>query len=185
MNRRNAWCCLAFSLVVAVNANAVKADLPASRNITISIRETPTDPTSPVTFAITLQLVADHSVGNSVAWAAASATFDKFGPEVEQWVEESPAFDTADGFWWIEHNDPLNPEAGDFKVPPRIIGLAVAQDEGNDDLVYDFEGSSNPATPPPSNVSAARFYLRKLNAVEPEEESEEDEEPVIVEDTTN
>lgn len=176
---------LAWSLLSAVapifGGNVAHAVLPVDRNVVYSIRETPSDPQSPVAFTVTLRLVADHRNGNAVAWTVERATFDRLGAESKQWVIENPALsENPDQYWTIEHADPLNPQTIEFAVPPRLVGTAAARSSDYDDLNYDFEAVYNAGRIALAQTSA-RYHFQQVAAPEPEEESEE-EEPVDIED---
>jgi hypothetical protein len=51
--------------------------------------------------------------------------------------------------WWVEHEDPRNPQYEEFVLPPLIEGLAYADDPNEDDLEFSFEGEVyTPPSPP-------------------------------------
>lgn len=179
---------LAGSLLVAVaplaGGNTAQAVLPVDRDIVYSIRQTPGDPQSPVTFTVTLSLVAEHREGNAVAWSVERATFDRLGAEPKQWVIEYPALsETPDQYWTIEHANPQSPQTMEFAVPPRIVGTAGAQSSAYDDLNYDFDAVYNAGRIAQAQTSA-RYHFQQVAEPEPEEEAEE-EEPVEVDDSAN
>lgn len=176
---------LAGSLLLAVapivGGNTAQAVLPVDRNVVYSIRETPSDPQSPVVFTVTLRLVADHRDGNLVAWTVESATFDKLGTESKQWIIENPSLsENPDQYWMIKHADPLNPQTIEFAVPPRLMGTAEAQDLAYDDLEYDFQTVHDEGRIALAQTSA-RYHFQQVAEPEPEEESEE-EEPIDFDD---
>lgn len=176
MFARNFSWSLLFTVAPLFIGNAVKADLPLSRKVVYSIREIPTNPESPIIFTVTLRLVAGQISGKAVAWIVDYAVFDTVGQAPKRWIKENPALDTPDGLWWVEHEDPLNPVESEFGVPPRLVGVAKAQDTGYDDLDYGFVG----VTPPPTSSQAlAQYHFQQLNLADPEAESV-DEEPVDV-----
>jgi len=176
---------LAGSLLLAVapvfGGNAAHAVLPVDRNVVYSIRETPSDPQSPVVFTVTLRLVADHRNDNAVAWTVERATFDKLGAESKQWVIEYPALsENTDQFWTIEHADPFNPQTVEFAVPPRLVGTAVAQSSDYDDLNYGFHAVHDTGRIALAQTSAS-YHFQQVAEPEPEEESEE-EAPIVIDD---
>ncbi|HKQ48001.1 MAG TPA: hypothetical protein VJZ71_08035 [Phycisphaerae bacterium] len=180
--RSLAWIVSAAFPVLTGGAVA-QADLPADRDVVYSIRATPGDPQSPVTFTVTLHLVADHADGDFVSWTIETATFDRLGSSPKQWVKDHPPIaESPDDYWTIEHADPMNPALMEFAVPPQIIGTAIAQSSAYDDLDYAFDTVYD-AELIAQGQTAAAYHFQMVAAPEPEEESEENHEPVDFEES--
>lgn len=163
------------------NIDAVRADLPENRTIVYSIRETPGDPESPVIFTITLRIVPDHVNGNAVSWLVDSATFNRVGTDPKEWTANSPLLPKEmEGYWTIEHDDPLHPQAGEFAAPPKLVGTAVAMDTTYADLDYDFDVVGTQIVGG-VRLALARYRFQQAPLPDPELQSES-EEPVDVDD---
>ena len=174
-------------LVLATSASVAWAQLPADQNYTFYLRETPTDPQSPVTLEITLDLHAEQADGNYVAWTVSNAEFHRppsEGVEEATWQETAPVIPTTDGYWWVEHADPGTPTLAEFAdTPLALTGLAPSIDPMEDSLDYAFE--SNPYTPPPppdeepyaqTSILSGSFLLAVLQEIV----EDPDDEPVEV-----
>ncbi len=163
------------------NIGAVRADLPEDRNIVYSIRETPGDVESPITFTVTLHLIADHVDGKAVSWFVDSAIFDKIGTDPKEWMAVSPLLPKdSEGYWTIEHEDPLHPQSGEFATPPELVGTATAMDPRYSDLDYDFDvvGTQGEGS---ARLALAHYRFQQVPLLDPEVQSET-EEPVVVEE---
>ncbi len=127
--------------LLGLTSGTARADLPADRISEYSIRETPADPESDVIFVVTLELTAVDQDGDEIAWEIGKMTLTKPAPGGDTiWVEDAPAPDTPDGYWWIEHADPADPQDIEFDWPPSLLGTVTAADPADDDLEYDFGG---------------------------------------------
>lgn len=179
------------AILYAATLTAVRADFPVhpgNQTVEYRIRETPTDPDSLVVFVIIMELAPSDSDGNEIGWEITEMEFHqthRFESECTIWVEESPMVPSADGLWWIEHQDPENPELSEFVMPPLLEGTADAQDPSNPDLHYRLEGVTYAPPPPPGrqpfDITAALDYQFTLvGEQDPFEEGKE--EPVEVDD---
>jgi len=121
---------LAFAAVLlAANAFATPPALPADQTVQYVIHAVPSDPTSVVTVTITLSLRAVERDGDDVGWAVSGLHIkDHTAREMDndEWAARNVPVPTADGLWWITHNDPLAPAAAEFAVPPALYGTAAA-----------------------------------------------------------
>ena len=126
-------------------APARASELPPERVATYVIHEVPSDPNSAVTMTINLSLRAQDAHDLAVGWEVASIEFRApaaSGVGDSVWVAVQPALETPDGLWWVEHADPLLPLASEFAQSPHFTGTATATEQAEQDLLYDFEGSS-------------------------------------------
>ncbi len=168
------------TLVLGIFSAHADAVLPTDQNFKYRVREVPTDPQSRVVWEVILHLSAYSSSGNSVKWNVDGSEFiqyDSQGSVIAEWVERSPAPDTLDGLWLIEHADPEKPQSSEFDFPPLITGMAVARNPSDDDLDYSFEGApylAPPGEPPFEDPAAANFRFRLLPLPDPEEEGEDE-----------
>ena len=174
--------------VLSLAAGTARADLPADRVMEYYIRETPENPQSDVILVVSLELYAVDQDGDEVAWKVESMTLTKpasGGGHEMVWVVASPEPDTADGYWWIEHDDPANPVDTEFNWPPAFDGTATATSQGDPDMVYEFGGDycdSQCQQLFNGQVGAADYFFILSGEEEPEGEGED--EPVELEGTT-
>jgi len=137
-----------------------------TRDIEYLIHETPTDPNSPVEFRIKLSLESSDQDGNEIGWDITSIEIREVGDPDTVWVDDDPNVPTEDGLWWVEHDDPNNPQNAEFTMPPRLEGTAAAEVLGDDDLEYDFAGLAytppEPAQQPPYEITSALDYTFTL-----------------------
>ena len=170
--------------VLSLAAGAARADLPANRFMEYYIRETPENPQSDVILIVSLELWAIDQDGDEVAWKVESVTLTKpasGGGDDTVWVDASPAPDTADGYWWIEHDDPSHPLNTEFASPPAFEDTAIAVDPEDPDLAYEFGGDycdSQCQQLFNGQVGAADYFF--ILSGEEEPEGEGDDEPVEV-----
>ena len=161
-----------------------QAELPADRVAEYSIRETPTDPESDVLYTITLELTAVNQDGDEIAWEITEVTVTEpaqgnSGKTV--WVDDAPDPATQDGYWWVEHADPADPQDAEFDVPPPLERTAEAVDPSDDDMEYELAGAYCDAQCQQvynSEGGALDYTLKLTNEEEPE--VEEDDEPVQI-----
>jgi hypothetical protein len=120
-------------------------------------------------FLITLTLAASDGNCSATGWAITTLEIRQLdpnnGPDTV-WTKADPNVPTADGLWWVNHASVANPHAGEFVLPPHLVGTATATDSNGTDLEYDFVGVTYtpPATPtsPPYAVTAATTYELRL-----------------------
>jgi hypothetical protein len=129
------------------------------------IHETPADPNSPLTFLITLSLMASAGDCTATGWAITTVEIRQIDPNSGPdtvWTQADPNVPTPDGLWWVNHADVASPQANEFVLPPHLVGTAIADDPNDADLEYDFVGVTYtpPAAPetPPYDVTAALDY---------------------------
>lgn len=139
---------------------------PMTGDIEYLIHETPADPNSPVDFRIKLSLESSDQDGDEIGWDITSIEIREVGDPDAVWVDDDPIVPTEDGLWWVEHDDPNNPQNAEFTMPPRLQGTATAQQYAGDDLDYDFEGKTytppEPSGEPPYQITAALDYTFTL-----------------------
>jgi hypothetical protein len=140
---------------------------PADQIIYYAMHETPTVPTSPVTFVISMKLHAQDADRNWIGWKIERVAFRDPGPTPSadrRWVKVSPTVPTSDGLWWVYHANSEQPIRAEFVLPPRLVGTATAADVAYADLNYDFAGVPYPPPPggAPYNPTAALDYTMTL-----------------------
>lgn len=173
--------------LIAIPVAAAGADpLPSDREVRYTMHETPSDPGSPVTFEVIFHLSAADRDNDFVAWDVEKIDFRQAGIDdacPRQWVAGAPVLQTLDGYWWIEHADPMEPEIAEFTVPPLVEGDADARNSEYPDLEYLVVGSEYTPPPggPPYTVTAQMSYSFTLNGEE-DPEDEDDDDPVDVDD---
>ncbi len=138
---------------------AAQAAMPANRVVKYYIRETPTDPDSDVIFVFALKISARERDGDSIGWSITEARLKESGSPVRLWSDDRPTTPTADGLWWIDHQDGDLPIDSEFAVTPQMQGTAEAQDRTDDDMDYDLLGGTYSAAPSlfGANVSSQTF----------------------------
>lgn len=170
--------------VYAPTTGTAQAELPAGQTVEYYIHETPADPTSPVVFAVRLELTSLESDGNWVGWEVTSVEFRRPGDPGQLdivWTKDLPELETVDGLWWVEHVDPVVPTPSEFSMPPRMLGMAIAQGPRAEELEYDFEGGQYPVPPegsPYGDPVALTYSFTENGDPQPTEEGED--EPVEV-----
>ena len=178
---------LIVGAVVGVTYTSANADLPDDQIIELRIRETPSDPESVVIFSVKFELTATDSDGGKIGWEVTEVVLEDSDSEASPlptWSDPLPAVDTPDGLWWVEHDDPMDPEASEFASVPYIEGLADATDPQDDDLEYELEGDFYAGGAPPYEVtSSGTAYSIRQMAQEPEVDIED--EPVEIDPETD
>ncbi|MEK6676053.1 MAG: hypothetical protein AABZ47_10425 [Planctomycetota bacterium] len=125
--------------------------LPPDFTLVWKIHDTPSDPNTPVVFAVTSTLRATSKSGNSIGWEVLNQAFQRVnsGTVTALWREEQVNVETHDGLWWVAHADPSTPVVGDFTTPPEMWGVATAITSGEQDLEFNMEGTGTPPPNPP------------------------------------
>ncbi len=165
-----------------------QAELPDDRIAEYYIRETPTNPESDVLYTVTLELTAVDQDGDEIAWEITEVTLTEAAQGNQGdtvWVDDAPDPDTPDGYWWVEHADPEDPQDAEFDLPPLLQGTADAEDPNDDDMDYDLEGAycdSQCQQLFNGKVGALGYSFKLVNEKDPEVEG--DDEPVEIEDST-
>lgn len=164
-----------------LGAHTARADLPADRTVYLYMYEVPGDPESDIVFSVGLDLEAVDVDGVWVGWEVTSAKFIEPGTPDTVWIENSPAVDSPDGLWWVEHVDLQDPQHDEFTLPPLLEGTATAEEPLGADLEYTLEGASYDPPPggPPFDVTAAVDYIFTVEGEE-DPKKEGDDEPVEV-----
>lgn len=121
---------------------AVQADMPANRVVKYYIRETPTDPQSDVVFIFGLKITARQRDGDSIGWSIVEIRIKEPGSLLRLWIDDAPTTPSADGLWWIDHEDGDSPLDSEFAVTPKMEGTAEAQGLNDDDMDYTLEGDT-------------------------------------------
>ncbi len=123
--------------------------LPADRVIHFAIHQDPENPNSRVQYYLSLSITAVDQDGDFVAWEIENYKITEkavLGADTV-WDVDFPQVGTADGLWWVEHDDPDNPIRPEFVEPAPVADTAVANDPADPDLDFDVVGV--PYTPPP------------------------------------
>ena len=169
------------AICLAINAPARGDFIACDQTLWYLIHQEPTNHQSDVVFIVRLKVQAEDSDADSVGWRIVAAEFrqpDVGGGPDTVWLEASPAVDSPDGLWWCDHADFLDLQLSEFVLPPLLVGTADAEDPGQADLDYSFEGVSYDPPPggPPYDPTAALNYVFTIVG-EPEPEEEGDDEP--------
>ena len=155
-----AVCSVAALLLAASKAVADDPlpEIPTNYNVVYRIHDDPNDPNSPITFAVWLKLTSRDVDGHSVGWEIDEIRFrDPNSSGDTIWTESDPDVPTADGLWWVEHDDVENPLLKEFGDPPHLKGTAAANDPNDVDLDYDFQGSTYSGSPPWSSTAGLDY----------------------------
>ena len=139
-------------IVVLMCTTAFVAPLqavPPDYIVGYEIREDPSDAQSDVIWRVELHLLEEDSDADSIGWEIQLIKIIELGQAGETdtvWAEVSPTVATPDGLWWVDHADLDDPQPAEFDMPPDLDGTADAEEAGDPDLDYEFEG----VTPTPS-----------------------------------
>ena len=174
MKIRDVIASMAAAVAFGIVPLAMATGLPKDQTVYYSIYDNPTQRPNNVVFTIRLDLTAVDSDADAVGWEITSVEFRQPGsrPTMDTvWVEASPTVDSADGLWWVEHSDTALPVLEEFTLPPKLVGLAIAEDPLGKNLDYDFVGVAYvpPQEGAPFDITAALTYVLT---------EEEEDEPV-------
>lgn len=135
--------------VVSVPALGLE-QLPDAQNVRFSIHADPNDPNSAVILTIDMHLQSRVQDGLSIGWSIESIVFTEYDPNgnvSRSWTDATVTTSEQDGHWWVEHEDPSEPETEEFAVPPALSDTAESNDPNGSDLKYDSEGIASSTTP--------------------------------------
>jgi hypothetical protein len=174
-------------VVLCTISCGAQADPPERFVVEYRIHKTPGDPESGVKFIVTLDLHSVSKDGSTVAWEIVEIEFrdpGEGGAGDTVWSVYAPASsELPDDLWWVEHDDPDDPQASEFADVPALWGTAEPETPGAADLDYEFEGdyfeAEPPANPPYSQTGLLTAYLIRKGADDPD--AEVDDEPVEIE----
>lgn len=183
------WCGILVVILAPIGVSAAHAAHPEDRVITYSIREDPQDAESDVTFLVSLKLTAVDREDSTVAWRVVYAKFeqlDEFGEPLAAWMILYPQLDTSDGYWWVEHEEYLEPVPEEFHSVPTLEGSAPALDEEDPDLDFFVEtGSCTGGCTSMYGGQVTALNHAFVVAGEPEPIEEGDDEPSEIEEDNN
>lgn len=182
MKRTRLCAALTAGIVVSAICGVAHAgELPAPQYMSYLILQTPGDPNSVATFAVTLQLEATESSGSGVGWTVLSVKIRRYGESTTVWTEESPNVNTPDGLWWVQHADPLNAQPEEFDDTPLLSGTATAADANGPDLQYSFDAQVYRGRPPYTPLTSATYSFTLVGEEEPPDDGDDVPEPIIPE----
>lgn len=173
---------VATAVLLGLTASSRGEFITCGKTVWYRVHETPTDPVSDVVFIVRLKLKAEDSTVSSVGWRIEAAEFrqpNSGGSPDTVWHEILPPIGTSDGLWWCNHADVLDPQLGEFAMPPELKGVATAEEPSDPNLQYVVRGV--PYTPPPEGpphecTAGLDYAFTKVGTAVPEEEG--DDEPV-------
>lgn len=164
------------AVVILQAAVAVAAD--PDYTVQFNLRATPGEPMSAVTHRIILGLMEDSRSGDDIGWHVTILTvreLDGQGEVVRTWSMANPFVDTADGLWWITHNDADNPMNSEFTMPPRIVDT-IPHAGSEPALDFELVGETYSSQSPPfADTGSLTYRLAEENETEPIKEEEEEE----------
>lgn len=169
-------CAVIFSLTATPQTLAA----PPDQMISYTRHEDPSDPTSPVTHCIKLDLKYVSMNGNDVTWDVSEVLIERCSTQTK-WSDPAPNVDTLNGYWVISHADGNDPQVSEFTEPPLIDGTADPEKPSDDDMVFEILGEST-GTGPYTVTSIMDLYLRE--SLEPNPEVDDNDEPEEVNDDT-
>jgi len=176
---------ISYALMFSAVTPAVVAALPPDRLVHFGIHEDPSNPHRPMQYLLSLSISAQSQSGDFIGWAVTNYRITEkavLGSDTV-WDVDSPAVNTADGLWWVEHADPNNPVRGDFIEPAPVVDTAIANDPGDPDLHFDVVGvayAPPPGGPPYAVTAALDFAFTRDGHTSPDDSG--DDEPVDVPD---
>ena len=166
-----------FALTVPNSASA-QEELPPNQSVRISIHVDPEDSESPIQFVVTMSLSAQSKVESEIAWSVDSVRIEQYasnGDQIDAWYEFAPAVSTGDGYWRINHANPLSPDISEFSVPPEVTGFAESEFTSGDYLDYRVLGkiANSNVEKPYGSTFFADYSFWKLSDSEPLDEGED------------
>ena len=173
-----------LSVMVLLGGTAAQAtEMPADQVVQYLIRETPSDPASPVEYVVTLTLHAKERCSNKVGWQVAEFELREIGvggAEDMVWVDAQTVVDSNDGLWWVAHVNAETPNLVEFLGSPLLMGLGSAGDSGVPALGYEFKSSAYTSSSPfPITASLDYTFTLADDPPTPPKKKSEDE-PVEV-----
>ncbi|GMU83804.1 MAG: hypothetical protein AMXMBFR47_36740 [Planctomycetota bacterium] len=136
--------------------------LPPPQRIEYRIHATRDDENSPIEWTITVDVAPIGRDGGTVMWSIVRAGFHE---AATGWTwQHAPTPKIAD--WSIKHDDPLQPEAGEFAALPPIAGTAAPEGENGPPLLYSLSGRE------PTSILLPGFWWKLEYQGEPEPRSQ-------------
>ena len=156
---------LGLVLIGWAGESRVFADPPQNMDLALVFHVDPTDPNSDVSMKVTLSLSVADVDENMIGWSIDHAEFSipAGGDDWRSWdADQLTVLNTADGLWWVAHESVDDPSETEFTSLPTLIGLGVAQNAEDSDLVFFIDGtdaeSQTPSTFPYSDHTAFGSY---------------------------
>ncbi|MBK8268520.1 MAG: hypothetical protein IPK83_09550 [Planctomycetes bacterium] len=139
----------------------------------------PADPATGAHFQLLINLVPVAQNGNTVGWSVSTIDimqFDSGNSEIGRWSDQSSTLNTADGLFWIRHENPGTPELSEFQALPLLTGAAPeAGAATTPSLEYSLEANSTAAEVSGSvMVKEMNYVLKFADEFEPVAEGEDD-----------
>ncbi len=169
MARINSLLLLLAAIWLPCSASGAEDPLAGEKfTIYYGLHEDPNDPESPIAMELRVSVMAEDSSGVEIndrwcPWRITELRIRRFtttGKLRGAWIEESPTVSTDDGFWWVKHMDPENPQLSEFASIPEITGVAEAEVK-----VHVLEPAPGPVdrpwgplTPPAERQGSALVY---------------------------
>jgi uncharacterized protein with beta-barrel porin domain len=183
MRTQNMLAVIALLAIIAGGAAVANAALPDNQQIAYYIRESPADPNSAIAVEVDLTLSAQAADTNSVGWRIDKITFHRtVGGVKTTWTKSTPAVNTPDGLWWVQHANVTAPQKGEFAEPPPLNGTASAKLAQDPNLDFSWSSAAPPApsSTPYANAAALTYVLELVSEAGPLVEG--DDEPVEIDD---
>lgn len=139
----------------------------------------PADPNTGDHFQALLTMVPDEQSGNLVGWRADTIEireYDSGNSEIGYWLDQSSTLNTADGLFWIRHEQPATPELSEFQALPLLTGAASeAGAATTPSLEYSLEANTTAADVSGDGmVKEMNYALKFSDESEPVAEGEDD-----------
>lgn len=136
------WGVLAFLLLFA-EVPAIAAP-PDYYDVHYTYREA-NDETGPRKVKLTLDLKNMDTNATQIEWKCDEIRITAFSSNGEVWAtwkDETCAFDTTNGRWWVTHADKEAPDADEFLSPPDFAGTADYVSGTEDTFYYEITTGS-------------------------------------------
>ncbi len=140
------------------------------------------DPETGDKFIVSLELEEIEYDANAIAWVIAKASFIEIHPDGTEttWRIDYPDTDLPNNLWWVEHENPENPNVSEFAAVPQLIGTATPISPDNDFLQYEFRGDGLTTIPSKPTLLAAKMTFKFKKQEDPIPLEEEEDEPVEI-----
>ncbi len=162
--------------------SAMTGALGADQIVSYNLYDDPNAQNPVLEWRIVLELEETNSSAASIGYTILSVVVIEVNQAPtanRRWTDSAPSVDTADGLWWVKHDDLNDPLVGEFTMPPFVEGTADAESASDPNMDYDFEGIANGPVPPFDPTQGLSYTFFPIGDLWPI--AEDDDEPAEIE----